>query len=666
MKTAFKKNKNKILPLVLSLFLLFTGWLTVVPGSQAPLSPLEIWVKTYDGGFHDGASSVAVDSNDNIIVTGVSQNISYSGDWVTIKYDSSGTELWTQIYDSGDNDYTGGLAVDSGDNIIVAGSTYDGVDEDWVIKKYSSSGTELWTQIYDTGTYDYIDGVAVDSSDNIIVAGTTYNGVDEDMVITKYSSSGTEIWNKTYDSGDEDYSEGVAVDSNDNIIVNGDSADDCFTIKYSSSGTVLWTRALATNDGDGVAVDSNDNIIVIGETESGVNDSYVTVKYSSSGSVLWTRTYDSGYDDYINGVAVNPQDDIIVTGESYSGAYTDFYTIAYDSNGTELGNQTFDYGDYDSARGVAVDSDFNIIVTGNTDGVGLDGDFLTVKYAGSEFNAIDITPPEITDVYATPAVQMLGGYVNITCTVIDTKTDVDTVKVNMTSPFGTVFNFTMLPGPGHTFYFNSNYVLEGTYTYFIWANDTRGNSIISASYQFHIATIDSLEVTYSSQNGIPDTIISTHFFLDCYAGAFNDTHGFVAFVDATWNLQNSGGSNASINTTSGESVEFFSGWFDGTATVTADDGNGHTDSVVFTIDSSVFSKMIFQGWNMIGWSPQSSTVAESLGQNITGSTVVTMFDGETQAFISHVVGVPHDNFVIGQYMGVFVYTTITSIWHGEG
>jgi len=43
-----------------------------------------------------------------------------------------------------------------------------------------------------------------------------------------------------------------------------------------------------------------------------------------------------------------------------------------------------------------------------------------------------------------------------------------------------------------------------------------------------------------------------------------------------------------------------------------------------------------------------------------------MFDPVTQTFLSHVVGVPHDNFNIERGMGLFIYTTETSYWHGEG
>jgi len=71
-------------------------------------------------------------------------------------------------------------------------------------------------------------------------------------------------------------------------------------------------------------------------------------------------------------------------------------------------------------------------------------------------------------------------------------------------------------------------------------------------------------------------------------------------------------------------------------------------------------------WNLIGWCNETTTTAESLGQEINGTTVVIMFNSTTQTFLSHVVNIPHDNFNIERGMGLFIYTTEESMWHGEG
>jgi hypothetical protein len=75
---------------------------------------------------------------------------------------------------------------------------------------------------------------------------------------------------------------------------------------------------------------------------------------------------------------------------------------------------------------------------------------------------------------------------------------------------------------------------------------------------------------------------------------------------------------------------------------------------------------IFPSWNLIGWYHGQFATAESVGQNISGCNVVIMFEAETESFLSHVVGVPHDNFNIERGMGLFIYTDEASYWHGEG
>ena len=75
---------------------------------------------------------------------------------------------------------------------------------------------------------------------------------------------------------------------------------------------------------------------------------------------------------------------------------------------------------------------------------------------------------------------------------------------------------------------------------------------------------------------------------------------------------------------------------------------------------------IYVSWNMIGWYHNYNTTAESLGQNITDCSVVTMLYGNNQTFVTHVVGTPHDNFPITQGMGLFIYATSDSYWTGGG
>jgi hypothetical protein len=242
-------------------------------------------VKSYEGGGSDGAYGVAVDSSGNVIVTGYSY-LGENFDYYTIKYDSSGTQLWNVTYDGGGNDYADGVAVDSSGNVIVTGHSYLGENFDYYTVKYDSSGKRLWAGIYDGGGDDGAHGVAVDSSDNVIVTGGSWLGENFDYYTVKYDPSGKRLWAVTYDGGGDDYAHGVAVDSSGNVIVTGHS----------------WLEE---------------------------NYDYYTVKYDSSGKRLWAVTYDGRGNDYAHGVAVDSSDNVIVTGSSRLEENYDYYTIKY-------------------------------------------------------------------------------------------------------------------------------------------------------------------------------------------------------------------------------------------------------------------------------------------------------------------------------------------------
>ncbi len=71
-------------------------------------------------------------------------------------------------------------------------------------------------------------------------------------------------------------------------------------------------------------------------------------------------------------------------------------------------------------------------------------------------------------------------------------------------------------------------------------------------------------------------------------------------------------------------------------------------------------------WNLIGWYHEYATTAGSLGGNITNCTVVCNFNASTQSYTTHVVGIPYNDFVVERGEGLFIYTTVESIWQGEG
>ncbi|HEC82555.1 MAG TPA: DNRLRE domain-containing protein, partial [Thermoplasmatales archaeon] len=158
----------------------------------------------------------------------------------------------------------------------------------------------------------------------------------------------------------------------------------------------------------------------------------------------------------------------------------------------------------------------------------------------------------------------------------------------------------------------------------------------SETLTVNIAGVDNIFITSSRPNEIYDCNISTNLSFNVYASAFNNTFGFIEFVDANWSILNYG-TNATINVTQGKSILFSSGWNDGLAILTAE-YNGCNDSVVFTINSSLFSFILYKGWNLITLPVENEYNASSLFNNIGGCSIILSWNASIQDFIIYVPG----------------------------
>ena len=151
---------------------------------------------------------------------------------------------WNRTWGGALSDYGEAVAVDSSDNIYLAGytATFGAGDNDMVLVKYNNHGLQLWNRTWGGILYDRGDGVAVDSFDNVYLGGYTANfgAGDTDMVLVKYDSYGVQLWNRTWGGILYDRGDGVAVDSFDNVYLGGYTANfgagetDMVLVKYDS------------------------------------------------------------------------------------------------------------------------------------------------------------------------------------------------------------------------------------------------------------------------------------------------------------------------------------------------------------------------------------------------------------------------------------------------
>jgi len=374
------------------------------------------WVRIYNGPVNgaDEAHSIAVDANGNVYVAGYSLGNGTGVDYLTIKYNSTGVPLWVQRYGGPGNvpDEAYSIAVDALSNVYVTGYSTGNGTGDYVTIKYNSSGTQQWAQRYD-GTGNNIDlakSIAVDAAGNVYVTGHSMgSGTDEDYATIKYNSAGNIQWIQRYNGpgNNLDRAHTIAVDAAGNVYVNGYSTGngtslDYATIKYNSTGVQQWIQRYNGPLGNGsdvayaMAIDVAGNVYVTGYSqESGnLNDlDYSTIKYSSAGVQQWVQRYHalSTGSSIASSIAVDISGNVYITGES-EGLITgrDYATIKYNSTGVQQWIKRYNgpSNGIDGANSLAIDASGNVYVTGVSAGLGTNNDYLTIKYS----QPVGITP----------------------------------------------------------------------------------------------------------------------------------------------------------------------------------------------------------------------------------------------------------------------------------
>ena len=275
-----------------------------------------IWAKSIGGGNNDSGRSIAVLSNNDVIISGQfcgpidfdpgsgshiltplqpysNGSYGFSSDLFTLKLNSSGDFIWAKI--NGDyTDDTAYTSTDSNDNIYQIGRFAGIMDIDpnngvlnlnggftyysTFIRKLNSSGDLIWAKSFTSSISNAeLFSLTIDNNNDVIVTGFFYGTMDVDPSVNVF-----------------------------NITCNGSS--DCLTLKLNANGEFLWAKtiggnALGMESGSSITTDENNCIYVVGYIESpgstidfdnGPNSYFLAdengtflVKYHSNGDLLW-------------------------------------------------------------------------------------------------------------------------------------------------------------------------------------------------------------------------------------------------------------------------------------------------------------------------------------------------------------------------------------------
>ncbi len=274
-------------------------------------SGIQQWIKFYDGPGHgiDQAEVMAIDNANNIYVAGFSTLGGSHFVCTTIKYSTDGRELWVHNNGIGGNGaYVNGIVVDDNCNVYITGQNNNFTDtmNNAVTIKYDSSGNQLWLQTYyryDIGGGASANSITLDQNYNVYVTGFSLAEAPRylDLFTIKYSESGIQQWLRRYNDDTATYSrwvaQSIAVDNFRNIYVSGFREPDqgtpryFYTVKYTNNGDLIWVRkdtGRLAYENTFMDIDKNCNVYL--ESSHSINNrisTFTTIKFDSSGIQQW-------------------------------------------------------------------------------------------------------------------------------------------------------------------------------------------------------------------------------------------------------------------------------------------------------------------------------------------------------------------------------------------
>ncbi len=367
------------------------------------------WQTRYSsvGSNIDRAEDMFMDGSGNVYVTGLGLGASGNFDYVTIKYDPAGVELWRMEYNGPGNglDEAHAITVDGSGNVYVTGWSLGTGGFDYGTVKYNSAGVQQWASRYTNtaaGTDEAWD-VGADNAGNVFVTGSSDGtGTNSAATTVRYNSAGVQQYVNRFEGAGNDIDAGysIYVDA-----VTGDayvagytfqSAANDFnflTVKYNLAGAQQWVSQYNSPDANydearAITLDAAGNVYVTGNSQTLVltNYDYATVKYNSAGVQQWAMRYNgTGNDlDRANAVAVDASGSVFITGKSVGAgsAAEDVVTIKYNNAGSVVWTARYNgpSNGYDEGKAIALDALGNTYITGYSFKTGVNNDFVTIKY----------------------------------------------------------------------------------------------------------------------------------------------------------------------------------------------------------------------------------------------------------------------------------------------
>ena len=377
-------------------------------------------------------TGVGLQANGKIIVAGCTLT-GTNYDFAVARFNENGSPdisfgingiITTDINTS--DDYTGSVTIQSDDKIVLAGYSYLGGNQLFSLARYDTDGVAdnnfgvagKLSGDYNQGNTRY-NATVIQVDGKVVVAGTTWNGLDNDFAIARYNTNGSadlsfgDKGNVSTNFGGTEEAVAIVIQADGKIIVAGASTNNVnqyqFAVaRYNTNGTLDNTftnigKQLVSAIGNAdicksVALQADGKIVLAGSTFTDLNyDSsrFALVRLNNNGTPDNTFSDDGKQitafgNAYSVASAVSIQTDgkIVIAGRIFLNLQNSFAIARYNSNGT-LDNSFSNDGKQNNVFGaedyflesMAIQTDGKIVAAGFSESPGATNtSFLLCRY----------------------------------------------------------------------------------------------------------------------------------------------------------------------------------------------------------------------------------------------------------------------------------------------
>jgi len=250
----------------------------------------KVFEQFYGTPSRDAGHKVIASIDGGYIILAYTRGIEPRGDFLLIKTDSFGNELWRQNYGTELDDIAFGLFEDKEGKILIFGSigsfyydihyNFHNHDADMVLIQTDPDGNVLWQNTFGEDGHDlgYDVEPAPDGGYYLFGSSQSYGAKSFDMLLIKVDEMGNKEWYRIYGGNEYEYGLSMDVNTNGELFLFGTTKSfgysgsaDFYLLKTDEEGDIIWETTIGGNDsdfGNTVVATADSGCAVIGSTES--------------------------------------------------------------------------------------------------------------------------------------------------------------------------------------------------------------------------------------------------------------------------------------------------------------------------------------------------------------------------------------------------------------